>query len=156
MSDGSDDAPQPAVRDARAIADRIAADEAAADEERDRLRDRPSAHLEPDPEVVALLETGESLIASARALLRDDPPGGEATWGVVRALLTTRRVLFLGPIEVLDLRLRNIDEVAVVGERLLVIAHAGGRETRLDIDHPRVFRVRLAHAAAMERAIRTT
>ena len=155
MSLGAEDS-RPAVRDARAIADRIAADEAAADEERDRLRDRPLARLEADPDAAALLEPGESLIATARALPQDATPPGEGTPGVVRALLTTRRLLLRGPVDVRELRLRDIEEVAVIGERMLVIAQAGGREARLDMDHPRVFRVRLAHGVAMERAVRTT
>jgi hypothetical protein len=143
----------PALRDARRISDRIAADEMAADEARRRHRIDGLPVLTTDESGRPQLRAGEVLHASrAHGLLEfapadDDMPRDGAVY------LTSERLLHLATGQATEWRLGDLDEMLVALERLLLIRLHGGSDITLEIDHPRLFRVELAAAvvAARER-----
>lgn len=132
----------PALRDARAVAERAAADEAAAAEARDRLRDAPAPPIEADERIVAHLTPGESVHAlRERAIL--SAPGGEHAMGYGGALyLTSKRLVHLGQV-MMSVQLSDIVETTMAGERLLLTLR-DGEGMALDLDGPRLFRAELA------------
>ena len=156
VSSGPTDGSEAAVRDAEAIALRIAADEAAADAERARLDGEPLRPVEPGPEIVPYLAASEVVLTSASATLLADSPRGE---GIVpagrgRLLLTSLRLVHASESGVRSFSLGDVAEVGVVGDRQMLVAADDGRELRLDVAEPRVFRVRIAYAVAADRRMR--
>jgi hypothetical protein len=139
----------PALRDAAAVAERAAADEADAALARERLRDGPLPTIEPDDGVVAHLTAGECVHdLRTRAILRT--PGGESTLGYGGSLyLTSRRLVHLGQVNV-TVQLTDIVETSLAGERLLLTLPRG-EGMSLDVERPRHFR---AHLAAAQRRLR--
>lgn len=139
----------PALRDARAVAERAAADEAAAAEARDRLRDAPPPPIETDERIAGHLAPGESVHAlRERAIL--SAPGGEHAIGYGGVLyLTSRRLVHLGQV-MMSVQLIDIVETSMAGDRLLLTLR-DGEGIALDIDGPRVFRAVLAAALREER-----
>jgi hypothetical protein len=145
-----------AVRDAQTIADRIAADEAAADEARQAYQTGGLPAIEPDAAAAALLQSSEILHAvRASALLEEAAPVAEA--GVPRGgmlYLTSERLIHAGA-ESTELLLTEIDEMAVALERLVLIRRRDGSDFALEVDQPRLLRVQLAAAIGAHRARRT-
>jgi hypothetical protein len=142
-----------ALRDARTIADRIAADEAAADEARQAYQADGLPAIEPDVAVAATLHPGEVLHAIRTSALLEEaglidgaarPRGGTL-------YLTSSRLLHMG-MEMTELPLAEIDEIAVALERLVLIRHRDGSDWALEVDQPRLLRVQLSTAIAARRA----
>jgi hypothetical protein len=170
--------PRPAaLRDAADIVARTAADEADAIQARERYRNEGLQAIEPDPEIRARLRPNEELVEMrpgamvGRALLAG--VGGAAGEGgagtapstaqsVVESLsgrlyLTTARLILLvrptadGPTDgELSVGLADIEELACVGERLLVTL-ADGTGLTIDAGRPRLLRVQIAAARAASR-----
>jgi hypothetical protein len=134
----------PALRDATETAARIEADEAAALEVRDRLHAAPLSTLTADDAVRPHLDDGELLHdLRQRAILK--APGDDRALGYGGTLyLTSRRLLHLGQVTV-NVRLTDIVESSIAGERLLV-SLADGEGLVLDVDRPRQLRAEIAAA----------
>ena len=132
----------PALRDARAAAERAAADEADAAMARERFADGPLPSIEPDDHIVGHLTPGESVHdLRTRAILRT--PGAEGALGYGGSLyLTSRRLVHLGQVNV-SVQLSDIVEASVAGERLLLTL-PDGEGMSLDVDRPRTLRAQLA------------
>ena len=142
-----------AVRDAQNIADRIAADEAAADEARLAYQAGGLPAIEPDAGAGALLRPGESLHAIHASALLEVPGLGDS--GVQprggTLYLTSERLIHTAT-ESTELPLSEIEEMAVALERLVLIRRRNGADLALEVDQPRLLRVRLAAAIAAQRA----
>jgi hypothetical protein len=132
----------PALRNAAAILERMAADEAAATVARERYRDGPLPSIDADGRIVGHLFPGESVHGlRTRAILR--AAGGEDPSGYGGFLyLTSRRLVHLGK-GVLMVKLTDIVESSLAGERLLLTLRNGDGLT-LDMDSPRLFRAEMA------------
>jgi hypothetical protein len=142
-----------AVRDAQTIADRIAADETAADQAREAYQAGGLPAIEPDAGAGAILQPGETLHAiRASALLEEagstdgaaQPRGGTL-------YLTSEKVVHSGT-ESTELPLTDIEEMAVALERLVLIRRRDGSDLALEVDQPRLLRVQLAAAIGALRA----
>jgi hypothetical protein len=161
-----------ALRDAADIVARTSADETDAIQARERYRNEGLPVIEPDPEIGARLGQNEQLVEMrpgamvGRALLAgvggaavEDGVGtasSAAQAGVEslsgRLYLTSTRLVLLGrltadgPVESeLSVALGDIEELAVVGERLLV-SLADGTGITIDAGRPRLLRVQIAAA----------
>ncbi|MGZ6299308.1 MAG: hypothetical protein ACXWMN_02295 [Candidatus Limnocylindria bacterium] len=147
------DVDQVALRDASAIAERIAADDASADEARQRYREVGIAPLEPDERLAALLGPDEHSLAVRRsvALDRRQPPPSPEPAGLAGDLyLTSRRLVLLGHHN-LEIDLEEIEEAALSGETLL-LALRDGTGVTLQVTQPRLLRVQIAAARSAIRA----
>ena len=144
----------PAIRDAAEILARVAADDAAADEARERYRIGPLPSLDANPGAAAQLEPGEHIVAIRESVVldrREPRPDLAALAGVAGTLyVTTRRLMLVGRIR-LSIDLPEIEDVAVSGERLLLVLR-DARGVSLETARPRLLRVELAAARA---ALRT-
>ena len=140
-----------ALRDAGAIAERVAADEAAADSERERLTREPLPNLADGIESRVRLRPGEVVHAIRQAALLEDGQGQLPQGGIL--YLTSRRIVHAAQ-EVREILLADIAETAVSLERLLLIDLADGSDLAIEVDQPRLLRAQLAAArvAARERA----
>ena len=134
----------PALRDAAESAARAAADEDAAAAARDRFRIGPIPAIDADESIRPLLETEESVhTLRSRAILR--APGGDGALGIGGTLyLTSRRLVHLGQV-VLSVRLTDIAETSLAGERLLLTLR-NGEGLSLDVERPRLLRAEMAAA----------
>ena len=165
-----------ALRDAADIVARTSADEADAIQARERYRHEGLQAIDPDPEIGARLRPNEQLIEMrpgamvGRALLAgvggaagEDGAGtaSSAAQANVESLsgrlyLTTSRLVLLarqpdGPTDAeLSVGLADIEELACVGERLLV-SLADGTGLTIDAGRPRLLRVQIAAAQASAR-----
>ena len=134
----------PALRDAAAAASRAEADEAAAAELRERLRDGSLETIEPDETIRPHLGEGE-LVHGLRASAILKAPGGDRALGYGGTLyLTSRRLVHVGQV-LLTVQLSDIVETSLAAERLLLSLHDGEGFT-LEIDQPRLFRTEIAAA----------
>jgi hypothetical protein len=142
-----------AVRDAQSIADRIAADETAADDARQAYQAGGLPAIEPDAGARAILQPGETLHAILGSALLEEagltdaaaqPRGGTL-------YLTSKRLIHVAT-ESTQLPLPEIEEMAVALERLVLIRRRNGADIALEVDQPRLLRVQLAAAIAAERA----
>jgi hypothetical protein len=144
---------EPAIRGAAEIVARVEADEAAADEARERYRTQAMPALEPDTRISPLLASDECVVAvrrSAQLDRRQPMPGWDAPPGLAGDLyLTSRRLVLVGR-QVLSFDLGEIAEVGVSGERLLLVM-CGGKGVSLDVAQPRLLRVEVAAARAFAR-----
>ena len=142
-----------ALRDAQKIADRIAADEAAAVDARQAYEVYGLPAIEPDEAARSILAPGELLHAThASALLEAHALGEEEALPRGGTLyLTSTRVLHLGA-ETTELRLSEIDEVTVALERLVLIRLRDGSDLAVEVDQPRLLRVQLVTSLAGVRA----
>lgn len=144
----------PAVRDASEILARVAADDAAADEARERYRIGPLPSLDTDPAAAGQLEPGERVVAFRQSAVLDRreprPELTEPAGLAGRLYVTTRRLLLLGRVR-LSIDLAEIEEAVLSGERLLLVLR-DGRGMSLETAGPRLLRVELAAARA---ALRT-
>jgi hypothetical protein len=177
-ADPQDTEPQhAALRDAADILARTAADEADAIQARERYRSEGLHAIDPDPEIGARLRPNEKLIEMrpgamvGRALLAgvggaaagEDGAGtaSSAAQAVAESLsgrlyLTTSRLVLLArpadaPTDAeISVGLTDIEELACVGERLLV-SLADGTGLTIDAGRPRLLRVQIAAAQAASR-----
>jgi len=160
-----------ALRDATDIVARSTADEADAIDARERYRSEGLPAVEPDPEIALKLHAGEGVVEVrpgatlgrvplAGSVTTDDPiAAGDLAMGQTQAgrlyLTTSRLVLLTRPSDspdVLELsvELANIEELALVGERLLV-SLVDGTGLTIDAGRPRLLRVQIAAARAASR-----
>ena len=133
----------PALRDASATADRIAADEADAAAARDRLRLQPLDTIEVEGVARTHLEPGE-LVHSLRTSAILGVPGDRGLGYGGSLYLTSRRLLHIGQVT-MSVRLDDVAETTVAGERLLVTLK-NDEGLSFTIDRPRLFRAELAAA----------
>ena len=138
------------IRDAEEIVRRAHEDERQAVEARIRYRAEGLPRLDVDGPVAERLRSGETVVdvrasAVVSRHLRDDSteqlPG--------RLYLTTRRLTLVGR-SLLDVELDEIDELALVGERLLVTLR-DGTGMSIDAGRPRLLRVQVAAVRAAGR-----
>jgi hypothetical protein len=142
-----------ALRDAERIADRIAQDEAAADEARLAYQADGLPVIEADGAAAAILHPGELLHASHGSAVLEEP-GGAGDLRHPRGgtlYLTNERLIHTGAAST-ELPLAEIDEMAVALERLVLIRRRDGSDLAIEVDQPRLLRVQLAAAMAAERA----
>jgi hypothetical protein len=137
-----------ALRDAAAIAQRISADEQAADAERARLVTGELPDLDPQVHGALELTDGELVHAIRHAALLDEgdaamPRGGDL-------YLTSRRMIHVGESS-REISLDAIEESAVSLERLLLLDLTDGSDLAIEVDQPRLLRVQLAAARANAR-----
>lgn len=139
----------PALRDAATAVERAAADEAAADAARDAFLVSPVPTLEADESISPHLLPDEKVHGLRRhAILR--APGDDRALGYGGSLyLTSRRLIHLGQV-IVTLRLTDIVETSIAGERLLLTLQ-DGEGLALDLDRPRLLR---ASMAAVTRELR--
>ena len=142
------------VRDAQRIAERIARDEALADEARERYRTAGLPELEPSA-LLGLLNPGERLHAVHRMAMLEtgwrgatgaDPnlPHGGTLY------ITSQRLVHRGTDDgIWDYG--EFDEMAVALERLLLIRMRDGSDLAIEVDQPRLLRVQMAAALAATR-----
>ena len=133
------------LRDAQAIAERIAADEQAAARARERYASEPMAPIEPDPAIVRLLEPGEQVFSIRHGALLNPPRSDErvSLSGYGGTLyLTSARLIHVGQITV-TIDLRDIEEVVLAGEQLLLTL-AAGEAVNLTVERPRLLRVEIS------------
>jgi hypothetical protein len=130
------------MRDAQGIADRIGADEAAADHERNRLAQGELPNLNDQVDAAVELRPHEVAHALRRAAMLENgntvPVGGTL-------YLTSDRLVHLGQ-ERHEVELGDIAETAVALERLLLLDMTDGSDMAIEIDQPRLLRVQLAAA----------
>jgi len=147
--------PEPALRDAAEILARVAADEVAADQARERYRLGPMIPVAPEPPVAAILEPGEDVLATRFAAVlegRGSRPELDVPGGLVGDLVvTSRRLLFVGRTP-LSIDLTDIEEAVLAGERLLLVLR-DGRGVSVQVAWPRLLRVEIAAARAGIRAL---
>ena len=145
-----------ALRDAERIADRIASDEAAANDARQAYQAEGLPVLEPDGAAGAFLQPGEVLHAvHGSALLEDAGWTNRATHPRGGTLyLTSERLVHTG-VESSELSLAAIDEMGIGLERLVLIRLRDGSDLAIEVDQPRLLRVQLAAAIAAQRARET-
>jgi hypothetical protein len=137
-----------ALAGATSVVERIAEDEAAARDERARLETYGLLNLDPQPAIDGLRD-GEIVVDVRQATRVERIPAGDTGEITGRLHLTTRRLILSGAAP-LEVELSAIEELSLIGERLLVgLGNGGGLS--FDIAAPRVFRVRAAYAIAQTR-----
>lgn len=141
-----------ALRHARAIAARVAEDEAASDEARHRYQTDGLPVVEPDAGFVPLALPGEALHASRdNALLERTLVGAPRPLPEAGTLyLTSERLLHVGS-AAMSIPLGDIEEMAVALERLLLVRLRDGTHLAIDTDQPRFLRVQIAAALVATR-----
>jgi len=147
--------PQPesaALRDARAIAARVAEDEAASDDARRRYQTDGLPVVDPDAGFAPLALPGESLHASRdNALLERTLVGAPRPLPEAGTLyLTSERLVHVGA-EATSIPLGEIEEMAVALERLLLVRLRDGTHLAIDTDQPHFLRVQIAAALVATR-----
>ncbi|HET8587779.1 MAG TPA: hypothetical protein VFM74_07900, partial [Candidatus Limnocylindria bacterium] len=142
-----------ALADAAALLARAEADETAASAARERYRSQPIRPLDVDAHTAALLEPGERLYAQRAGAILNTTTGSSPIPGYGGTLhVTDRRILHVGRV-VVSIRLEQVREIALAGERLLV-TFDGGEGISLDLDRPRLLRVEITAMLAAARASR--
>jgi hypothetical protein len=146
---GSDD--DVALRDAAAIAERVRADETAADEARGRYLAEPLAPMIAPTAIARLLEPGERLLIARSRVLIELPleEAGEDRQIMGDLYLTDRRLLVVDHRVLEAVGLAGIAEIGVVGDRTMQVSTSTGRGIAIDLERPRLFRVQIQ--AARER-----
>ena len=120
-------------------------DETEAGAARRRLRDGPLPRLEPDASIVAALLPGEWVVAvRPQAVLERRQASACSTAGLTGTLyLTSCRLLHVGrhriAYDVADIR-----EAIVAGDARLLLMVGDGIGLQLDIERPRLLRVKIA------------
>jgi hypothetical protein len=135
----------PGIRDAEAILERAREDERAAFDARARYRNEGLPAIEPDDEIAASLRPDESVVVVRPSSVVSRHPRGDGIEDFAgRLYLTSRRLVLLGQ-TTLEVDLREIDELALAGERLLVTLNDGAGLS-IDATQPRLLRVQIAAA----------
>ncbi len=138
-----------ALRDAEAIAARVAADERAADEERERLAREPLPVLPSRAEQVFQPWPDERIHAERHAAMVERGQDAPLSGGTL--YLTSRRLMHVGREAVVEIDLERIADMAVALERLLLIELNDGSDLAIEVDGPRLLRVQVAAARAVLR-----
>ena len=138
-----------ALRDAQAIAERVAADEKGADAERERLASEPLPTIHANAEMVVQLHPGELLHAERRAAVMERRQEGQPSGGIL--YLTSQRLVHAGNERVEEIPLERIADMAVAMERLLLIELTDGSDLAIEVDRPRLLRVQVSAARAAMR-----
>jgi hypothetical protein len=117
-------------------------DQEAAAAARDRFRIGPIPAIEADDVIRPHLAAEERVHAlRPRAIL--SAPGGEGALGYGGTLyLTSRRLVHLGQV-VMSVKMSDIEESSLAGERLLLTLR-DGEWLALDVDQPRLLRAEMA------------
>jgi hypothetical protein len=144
--DAARDAADAALRDARAIAERVAADERAADAERERLAREPLPVLAAHAEQVFQPWPDEEIHAERRAAMVERSQAAPLSGGTL--YLTSRRLVHVGNEAVLEIDLERVADMAVALERLLLVELTDGSDLAIEVDQPRLLRVQVAAARA--------
>src|SRR5512134_3775505 len=135
-----------ALRDAEAIAARVAADERAADAERQRLSREPLPEVAVGADIVFQLLPDERIHAERHAAIvergPDVPPSGGTLY------LTSHRLVHVGTEAVEEIPLQSLADMAVAMERLLLIELTDGSDMAIEVDQPRLLRVQVSAARA--------
>lgn len=135
-----------ALRDAHVIAARVAADEAAADVERERLGREPLPTIPSAADQVFQVWPGEVIHAERRAALvergQELPPSGGTLY------VTSRRLVHVGNEAIEEIELDRVTDMAVALERLLLVELSDGSDLAIEVDQPRLLRVQVAAARA--------
>lgn len=128
------------------------ADEASADEARQRLREYGIVAIEPDDRIGVLLAPGEKVVAVRRSVLLEHHQGsGEAAGGVAGDLyVTTRRLVHLGALQVAYGLCEIRDAVEAPGALRLIVGEDRG--IQMSVPDPRVLRVEIAAAREAARS----
>jgi hypothetical protein len=136
-----------AVRDARLIANSIAQDEADSDDARHRYQTDGLPVVESDAGFTPLALPGEVLHASrANALLeRTLPDAPEPSPHAGTLYLSSERLVHVGA-ETSSIPLREIEEMDVALERLLLVRLADDTHLAIETHQPRFLRVQIAAA----------
>ena len=135
----------PALADAQAVILRLERDETAADALRLALREGPMQPVPADDTVSPLLQPDEQVLATRVSAVLNPPAGGPGLPGYGGALyVTTQRLLHVGRMLV-AIPLRQVREVSLAGERLLLTLD-GGDGMSLETDQPRLLRVQISAA----------
>ncbi len=142
--DATEAAEPAALRDAAAIAARVAADEEAADAERERLVTQPLPVIDAQADMLFQLEPGERLHAERRAALIERGQEGQPFGG--KLYLTSHRLVHIGTEAVEEVRLDAVADMAVALERLLLIELTDGSDLAIEVDQPRLLRVQVSAA----------
>jgi hypothetical protein len=137
----------PGLRDAHAVLSRVEADEAAAAAARESANGLPM--LDPDPIIGPELRDGERVHALREGALMNRLDGGPLPGYAGRLYLTDRRLVHAGQ-AFYSLALSTLDEVSIVGERLLLTL-AGGEGVSFDVAQPRLLRVQIGIARTAHR-----
>lgn len=137
-----------ALRDAQAIAERVAADQAAAAEASARYTAEGLPSID-DPAFAALAQPGELLHAIHRsALLERDEAGAGSGQPVSGSLyLSSQRLLHVGP-SLLAIPLDQIAETMVAVQRLVLIRLKDGGDLAVEVTQPHLLKVQLEAAQA--------
>ncbi len=144
-TDTDDEEVGPALRDAGAVVSRTEADEAAAAQARLRYEAEGLPTLAPDGAIAGELRGDELLHAQRSPAMLNRLDGAGTLPGYAGTLsLTSRRLIHIGHVT-FSVSLAQIDELSVVGERLLVtLSSAEG--VSLDVAGPRLLRVMIGMA----------
>ena len=140
------------VRDARAIVARVEADEAAAREAREQYRRDGIPAIEADDVVARHLHGGERVYARrSSTTIEGQGADGDAIEAAAGAslYLTSTRLLHLGR-RIVSLELEDIEELAIVGDRLLVTMHDGSG-CAIGVSEPHLLRAQTAAVRAERR-----
>jgi hypothetical protein len=148
---GADDATEegPALQDALATAERVAADEAEADAIRERLQATGPIDIEPDGADRQHLLPGERVHALRRSAILKEPGADDGPGRGGRLYLTSGRVVHLGQVA-MSIQLTDIVETSVAAERLL-LSLRNGDGLSIDCARPRSLRAELADAVRRAR-----
>lgn len=146
VTSADDGASSAALRDAAAIAARIATDEGAADAERERLSREAMPVLDAEDDLVFQMARDEVLHAVRGAALVERGQDAQPSGGIL--YLTSRRLVHIGTEAVEEVRLADIADMAVAMERLLLIELVDGSDLAIEVDQPRLLRVQVSAARA--------
>jgi hypothetical protein len=137
----------PGIRDAHAILSTAEADEAAAAAARASGDSLP--FLDPDPVIGPELRDGERIHALREGVLMNRLDGGPLPGYAGRLYLTDRRLVHAGQ-AFYSLALSTLDEVSIVGERLLLTL-TGGEGVSFDVAQPHLLRAQIGIARTAHR-----
>lgn len=140
LADTDDAEAEPALRDASAVVARAEADETAAAEARLRIEAEGLPILAADDAIAGELRGDESLHARRSPAMLNRLDGAGTLPGYAGTLyLTSRRLIHIGHVT-FSVSLGQIEELSVVGERLLLTL-SSGEGVSLDLTEPRLLRV---------------
>jgi hypothetical protein len=147
---GAEERSGPALRGAREVLARIAADEAEADTARASYARHGLPSIEPDGAIGPELGDEERVhvIRSSALLNRHEPAAVAGDASVADAggtlYLTSSRLVHIGQ-AAFSVLLESLDEISIVGERLLLTL-SSGEGLSIDVAGPRLLRVQIGMA----------
>ena len=147
---GAEERSGPALRDASEVLARIEADEVEAHSARASYERHGLPNVEPDGKIGPQLGHDERLhvVRSSALLNRHDGAGGAGMADAVDAggtlYLTSSRLVHIGQ-AAFSILLESLDEISIVGERLLLTL-SSGEGLSIDVAGPRLLRVQIGMA----------